>query len=259
MHPRERLPLLLEDESSMDWSRAAYRAKIKIRLGGATVEHELVDAPELQALVARADARWILEMRSPRSLFARTFTDSEHEFDVSWDADKAHGPVYLIPGLVAVRTTSLPATGLIDMWGDEVVTVPPGTWLARGRIRRSENLAASLVVFQRDPELEDEKGLLMSVKEDTTQGEPRFVVSLPPALYVQAHQDRTLQIAGLIAACGLIPKSRFFDEGAENRIADELRMRLQAAGVSAWDDDDRPWDPARAATAIEPFYVPEQR
>jgi hypothetical protein len=243
----------------MDWSRASYRAKIKIRLGGATVEHELVDAPELQELVAKADARWILEVRSPRSLFARTFTESEHKFDVSWDAEQAHGPVYFIPGLVAVRTTSLPATGLIDMWGRNGVTVAPGTWLARGRVRRSENLAASLVVFQLDSDLEGNTGLLMSVKEDTTQGEPRFVVSLPPALYVQAHKDRTLQVAGLIAACGLIPKSRFFDEGAENRIADELRTRLKAAGVPAWDDDDRAWDPAKAATAIEPFYALEHR
>ena len=123
---------------------------------------------------------------------------------------------------------------------------------------RSENLAASLVAFQLDDELRDGNGSRMSVQEDVSEGEPRFIVFLPGELYECVHHDRNIQVAGLIAAFALLPTSPSFIEEAENRVSQELRSRLLAQGITLWDSDDGEWDPALAATAIEPFIVEKQ-
>ena len=255
----EVLPVLREDGSSMDWEQAKYQTEVQIRRGGATVEHRLESAPELEELLGRGLVRFALEVRCPRSLFSRTFSGDCPTLEASWDPENAQGPVYLMPGLVAVADVALSTAGLIEIWGEERLAVPQGAWLARGRMSRSENLAASLVVFRRSDELQDGPRSRMSVREDNSEGEPRFVVYLPSDLYRRAHHDRSIQVAGLIAACGLLPRSAFFREDAESRVAQELRVRLREAGVATWDtDEDETWDPALAATVLEPFVVEPQ-
>ena len=253
------LPVLREDERSMDWQRARYHTEVQIRRGGATVAHRLENAPELEELVVGGLACWVLEVRCPRSLFSRTFSEASSRLEASWNPEDAQGPVYLLPGLVAVTDTELSTSGLIDIWGDGRLVVPQGAWLARGRMSRSQNLAASLVVFRRNDELQDGPRSRMSVREDNSEGEPRFIVYLPADLYRRAHYDRNIQVAGLIAACGLLPRSAFFGEDAESRVAQELRARLREARVPTWDaSEDQAWDPALAATAMEPFLVESQ-
>lgn len=249
------LPVLLEDGSSLDWRSGKYSSKVQIRHGGATVENYLEEAPELTKLIEDGSATWALEVRCPRSLYAKTFISQHSSFDVAWKPNDVHGPLFLMAGMLAIEPIQLPCSGLIDIWGQAAITVPQGAWLVRGQMSRSENLAASIVVFRLDDTLQDGHMLHMSVQEDVSEGEPRFIVSLPQALYERAYLDRNIQVAGLIAACALLPQSASFQEGAENRVAQELRQRLRAAHVPLWDGDEEGWDPALAATAIEPFLI----
>jgi len=250
------LPILLEDGSSLDWRSGKYSSNVQIRHGGAVVKNDLEGAPQLSALIEEGSATWALEVRCPRSLYAKTFTRHQASFEVTWDSNELRGPLYLMAGMVTILPIELEGSGLLEIWGQATISVPQGTWLVRGNMSRSENLAACLVSFRRDDELQDGHKSRMSVQEDITEGEPRFIVSLPLGLYERVHSDRTIQVAGLIAACALLPHSTSFNEGADNRVAQELRQRLLTAGVPLWDGEE--WDPALAATAIEPFFANEQ-
>ena len=251
------LPILMEDGSSLDWRHGNYTSSVQIRRGGATVENNLAGAPGLAKLVEEKSASWALEVRCPRALFAATYSSQNPSFDVAWDPDDVHGPIYLTPGMVAVLPTVLSCSGLLDIWGQGAIRVPQGAWLVRGNMSRSENLAASLVVFRRKDDLQDGQNSRMSVQEDASKGEPRFIVFLPSKLHERAKSDRNIQVAGLIAACALLPNSPSFHEDSGSRVAKELRSRLRAQDIPLWDHADE-WDPALAATVIEPFFVDTQ-
>ena len=85
------LPVLLEDGSSLDWRAGKYSSNVQIRHGGAVVENDLEGAPQLSALVEEGSATWALEVRCPRSLYAKTFTSREAVFEVTWDSNDPSG------------------------------------------------------------------------------------------------------------------------------------------------------------------------
>lgn len=125
--------------------------------------------------------------------------------------------------------------------------------MARGDAQTTTPLTASLVRFHRDPD-----GVLapgqMSVDENSDGGRPYFRVTLAGDLYDNRRTDRDVQIAGLIAACGLMPLSslRADGENESNPIAQQLRARFEEAGIQDWTSEH--FDPARAATVLEAFH-----
>ena len=90
-------------------------------------------------------------------------------------------------------------------------------------------------------------------RRDTDGGKPFFRVTLARDLYDKRRTDRDIQIAGLIGACGMLPRSSLGTDGenATHPVALQLRARLEDAGVQDWTSDD--FDPARAATVLEAF------
>ena len=65
--------------------------------------------------------------------------------------------------------------------------------------------------------------------------------------------DRDVQIAGLISACGLLPRSSLGEDGdnASDPIAQQLRARFEEADIHDWTSEH--FDPALAATVLEAF------
>ena len=250
-----RLPVLLEDASRLDWTRARYSVAVDVRQGKATVKHGLDNAPELEAALGRGDAEWITELRCPRTLLSSQLRSRGSEQVVDLTADDIIGDAFLIPGLVAVGDFQLPASGLDQLvWqASEMIHVPPGWWLARGDAQTTTPLTASLVRFRRDPD-----GVLaagqMSVEEDSDGGRPFFRVTLAEDLYDNRRTDRNVQIAGLIGACSLLPRSslRAGGDNAGDPIAQQLRARFEEAGIQDWMSDY--FDPALAATVLEAFH-----
>ncbi len=246
------LPLLTQDDTRMDWEHARYWSKVQVQPGKAFVANEIYDAPELTALVERGSAKWIVDVRCPKALYATVELSSAPEFEVRWATAETDGPVYLRPGLVAVEDLRLSATGLIDLWGEGEIDVPKGWWLAQGRVVSSKSLSESLLLFRSDDSLLEGR---MSVQKDTSTGNLRFIVGLAPNLYDARRADRDIHMAGLIAAFGLLgcsPPS----EDEEDAILQAIKAKLDDAGVPVWGDGN--YDPAQAATVIEQFGIVTQ-
>ncbi len=246
------VPLLREDGSSMDWARATYSAKITISESGADVVHTLAEAPQLDALIAAGDAQYVLEARCPQTLYARVAYSRDANVRCEWDPRDVYGEMFLIPGLVSVRACQLDTEGLNQLWGSEPIDVGKGRWLARGSIVRTQSLAASLLEFLKKPELTDGE---MRVEPDTGSGDLRFKVYLAPNYFdMVIRTNRDVQIAALIAAMARMP---WLDSGDGESYATlaQVKAKLQESNVPVWDSDPGDFDPARAATAIERFYI----
>lgn len=251
----ERLPLLLEDGSRLDWAQARYEVEVLVRGSRAHVVHRLSHAAELEELIAEASAVWATELRCPRTLLSRQEHSTVPEQVIDLEGDDVLGDTFLVPGLVATCELELSPTGLNPfVWpGDIDLGVPTGWWLARGDPRATTPLTASLIRLRRDRDGWLGSGQ-MAVEEQSDGGKPYFEVTLAGDLYDARREDRTVQIAALIAACSRLPKSSMATGGdnEDHPVATQLRARLETADLD-WDSED--FDGARAATVLEPFDV----
>ena len=89
---------------------------------------------------------------------------------------------------------------------------------------------------------------MLRVQEDTSSGSLQFIVYLAPDIRKTVETDRTLQVAGLIAALGSM-KGKEYDEADPPYQA--LKNLFEQHGITPWDEDD--FDPGMAATIIERF------
>ena len=242
------LPVLTEDDTRMDWKVARYRTTVRVKAGGATVTNEILDAPELTALVNQGQAKWAVEVRCPKTLYAHTYQYATSAFELSWAPSDVDGQLFLRPGLIATCDLSLPATGLIEGFWEPPLLVPRGWWLAQGRTFKTQGLAESLLRFRRHGDLEDGT---MSVIPDMGSGNIQFIVSLAPDLFDQRRTDRDVQIAALVAALSQLKQLTV--EELDNTVFEAVKQRLDDANVPNWEDDS--YDPALAATTIEPFIA----
>ena len=249
-----RLPVLLEDASTLDWTQARYEVKVDVKHARAFIGHRLDNAPELDRLLIDGAAEWVTELRCPRTLLSRLQHSREPEQVIDLDTAVVIGDAYLVPGLVAVRDSELEASGLDPLvWPEDTsVPVPAGWWLVRGDPQTTTPLTASLVRFRRDPDGRLGAGQ-MSVEEGSDGGKPFFRVTLARDLYDERRTDRDVQIAGLIGACGMLPRSSLGADGdnSNHSVAAQLRARFEDAEIPDWTSDF--FDPSRAATVLEAF------
>ena len=251
--PDTALPILLADGSRLDWRDAAYGADVYIGDDFARVTHRLENAPEMEEMLARGDAEWAVELRCPKTLFGRIETSAEPVMDVRWAEDDVDDTLYAIPGLIAVRETEIPTSGLDPLWAGSALLAPAGWWLARGREYRSKTLRQALLAFTEDPDLPDGR---MRVAHESGTGTRRFVAYLASDIRSAVETDRSMQIAALIGACAQFPRVFREEEAGEEEdgIVREIRGLLEAAGVPCWDEEG--YDAAAAATVIEGFRPP---
>lgn len=248
------LPLLREDDASIDWLAARYQTEITIAGSAATATNILVDAPELEALIEAGHIEWALELRCPKTLLATITRSSSSQVRCEWRPADVDGELFLTPGLIAVRECMIGTTGLNPLWGDQQIAVGPGRWLARGSVLRTQSLASSLLDFYRKEALKDGE---MEVTPDFTSGDLRFKVWLAPNYFDKVIQsNRDVQIAALIGAFGRIALLDS-EETESYAILSHIKAALNEAGVPPWGPGfNSEFDPARAATAIEAFQIP---
>ena len=261
-HASRSVPIMREDDTSLDWPDAAYEARVVIGDGRGKVEHRLSGADQLDELVTGGKAEWVVELRSPATLYAGMAGSSrERKFAFRWDTDAITLGGYVIPGMVTTEEVDLDTGGLHPVWGESPIVVPPGRWLVRGNARNTEQLGSSLIRMYPDPSLADGR---MTVSPDTGAGDLRFNVKLSPTMFEKRARDRDVQIAALIAAFGRIPgvvrppqdASQNGGEATRYPVLERIRDILEDADVADWTDPFE-YDPARAATAVERFILPE--
>ena len=202
---------------------------------------------------------WAVELRCPKTLLARTTTGQVSEQTIHWDDSEIDGPAWLLPGLLVTAPIRLRDTSALnDLWRDSPLEIPSGCWLTRGDPRRIAPLTDSLLRFQRDESLA--AGRMMTAP-DRSSGSLRFVVRCAFDVHRQVERNnRSVWLAALIGVCGLFGREfALGDNGSpgEGDLADEIRFRLEQAGVPTWEDTDR-YDPAAAATALEPFIFDDE-
>ena len=102
----------------------------------------------------------------------------------------------------------------------------------------------------------------MAVEPDMSGGDLHFNVYVSEQLLPQCLARRDLQVAALIAAFGRIPHleadagQEAAEDAAEYGILGTIKERLLESNVPVWGGgDNQHFDPARAATAIEQFFV----
>lgn len=243
------LPVLLEDGSRFDWCVATYEPGVQVEPTRATVIHRLRDAPTLERLVVEGSAAWATELRCPKTLLSRVEQSSDTRQVVRWTADSVDGDMYVIPGLLAVSDFHLaPSAGeLTPIWRDAPLHIVKGWWLVRGSVRRTKTLGQSLLKFHLDEKLGDGQ---MRIRRNQSDEDLHFHVHLADNIW-QERTRRHVQMAALIGAFGQLGTA-LGEENDEPRVVQEIRRRLEEKSIATWRDGES-FDPAAAATAIEPF------
>ena len=256
------VPILREDDTSLDWPDATYEARVVIGDGRGKVEHRLSGADQLGELVSDGKAEWVVELRSPATLYAGIAGSSrKREFALRWDPDAVASGSYVIPGMVTTQVVDLDTGGLHPVWGEGRIVVPPGRWLVRGNARNAEQLGSSLIRLFPDEDLADGR---MTVTPYTGDGDLRFHVKMSQRMFDTRAKDRNVQIAALIAAFGRIPglvrppqdAGQNGSEATQYPVLERIRDLLEDADVADWTDPSE-YDPAHAATAVERFVLLE--
>lgn len=243
-------PLLDELETRLDWPHTQFRTAVTVGSGEASVECSLAQAPTLLAAIEAGKATWAAEVRAPKSLYSRLISSPIPSFTIRWDEQDVTRELFITAGIVAVQDFLLPTSDLHDgIWTEPEVPIPAGAWLAVGKRRARESVSASLLTFRLDPQLRDGQ---MRVDDSQKDGALRFTAWLSADLFQQRVTSRDVQIAALIAACAQLPDHRADSADADPAVLLAVKRRLQDAGVPTWEDEDA-WNPALAATALEPF------
>lgn len=244
-------PQLRADDTSNDFPNMAYINRAVTGDSRAQVFNELEGegADTLLGMLAREEATWMIEIRSPAALYSKTHRSFESETSIRWDSliTGERLPVFIISQLVALRDFDLPSGILHPLWQiSPFVRIPKGAVLAQGNVLTAKPLVASILRFVPDDSLPNG---VIAVSEPNEH--IRFTVSLAKDLYREIPTRRDVQLGSLIAAMGkLDPEEHDPDE---SRVLRSISQRLREEGVENWTQDG--YDPARAATSLEPFLI----
>ena len=241
-------PQLRADLTSADYPGAFYENKVFVTGSSARVINSLVNAPDLESLMAQGKAKWSIEIRAPAALWSRTELTSLDDKTVNLSPEDTGPEVFIISRLVAIEDLELPTSRLNPAWhDDDIVEIPKGVWLALGSIWRSESSVSSILKFIKSDHLPNGR---MEIEGPDDQFQ--FIVSVAPDLFAR-RSYRDVQIAALIGVMGKLPAvADSLGEGNEPPILRMIRIRLEGEDVATWEDRDN-YNAAAAATALEPF------
>jgi hypothetical protein len=245
------------DEHSLDWPDAEYSASVAGDGGQWQVRHELVGAPGIIDLIGAGLANYAAEVRCPRTLFSHLACSQGPVTDLQYPETMVRAPVFVVPGVVAVKDCSVATAGAAVVWryADSEIPVRRGAWLVRGRAVK-EDVACSLLRFRTVDELDDHE---MHICPDPDQdGNTRLMISIPPVQEPRL-RDPAFVAQAWQAALAYLPSCAEFslDPEADTSNAFVAELEAKLSGMPLWDDEAR-WDPLRAATQLLGMPTPAQ-
>lgn len=244
-------PQLRADNTSSDFPNTIYENSAVTGDTRARVTNELQGegAETLSAMVKAEQAAWMIEVRSPAALYSETHRSFQSETLIEWDSSETGEKmtVFIISQLVALEDVDIPAEVLHRLWRTRPsVKAPAGAVLALGNVLTAKPLTASILSFRLDETLPD--GVIEVSEPDE---HIRFTVKTALDLYRGIATRREVHLGALIAAMGKLNREEH--DPSESRVLRSIRQRLEERGVPDWMSED--YDPARAATTLEPFLA----
>lgn len=263
-------PMLRADGLGYDFPGVTYSNTFeRIDEGKARVINTL-SGPDVDAFTkaVRDNGAWISEIRSPNTLYSEyaTYglndksayrTEGENriwEYPVKWDPAQSTARPFLITQLCAHRPIILSKEMLSFVWQDGAssLTIPQGRVVARGEVFAMKDAVESILEFVVN------KDMTRDGEIRVTEPDPQhhFKVFMTQTTLQSAKRERRSGImnAALVGALARLNKSH---DPAESQVLGEIEARLQEAGVATWMDE-AGYDPAEAATCLEPFMFPPE-
>ena len=269
-------PMLRADGLGYDFPGVTYSNTFeRVDEGEARVVNTL-SGPDVDTFTkaVRYNGAWVSEIRSPHTLYSeyatyqlddptlihkseREGTDAEKkiwEYSVKWDPAHSTARPFLITQLCAQRPVTLPKEILSFVWQDgaSLLTIPQGRVLARGEVFAMKDAVESILEFVVNKDMTRDGEIRI------TEPDPQyhFKVFMTQATLQSAKRERRSGImnAALVGALARLNKSH---DPAESQVLGEIETRLMEAGVSTWMDE-AGYDPAEAATCLEPFVFPPE-
>ena len=242
-------PQLRADNTSSDFPDITYINEAVTGDDRARVTNELQGEGSeiLLKMVEDRKAAWVIEIRAPATLYSETQMSFQSETAIRWDSGETGEklPVYIISQLVALEDLYLPAKILHQLWRPgPFVRVPIGAVLVQGNVFTAEPLISSILSFMLDESLPN-GAIEVSEPDEHT----RFMVKTAADLHREIRTRRDIYLGALIAAMGKLNPDDHDPE--ESRVLRSISQRLAEGGVEDWTQDG--YDPARAATCLEPF------
>lgn len=213
---------------------------------------------------------WVSEIRSPHTLYSeyvtylldditiyhdreRKDTDAERniwEYSVRWDPAQCTARPFLITQLCAHEQIILEKEILSFVWqdGPSSLIIPKGRVLARGKVFALEEAIASILEFMVDKNMTRDGEIRVAAPDPNYH----FKVFMTQSTLQNAKRERRsgIMIAALVGALSRLKKN---DDPAGSQVLGEMATLLQKANVPTWIDED--YDPAQAATFLEPFML----
>ena len=249
---RSKYPMLRAgDDATLDWRDATYRASVTFIGNDVHVSQEIAGAGHLDQRIQDGSARWVVELRSPSTLYAEVCDLEGAVATLPLRTNELGDVVFAIPGLVCETAFEIEPEALSPVWTGAAVAVAPGAWLARGPIHSNRNREQSLITFDLN---EDLAPGTMQIADPHGDDDIRFTVFLAPDLYSQTG-DRAVRHAALVGAFARIHRVAAGNPepgtGAHRQLA-AIRSTLDKHDVASWDSE-ADYDPALAATCFEPI------
>lgn len=265
------LPVLLADGLGYDFPDVFYENIVEtLSTDEARVTNVLSgpDADLFAQRVVSGNGVWTSEVRSPQALFSKSavhhhgqegvkFREKgearEWEYRVRWDSSMCAARTFIVTQMVTAERMLLPRKILSPVWADgaETLTYPAGRVVARGKVYPMEDAVSSILEFAEDPTMRDGE---MRVSGPTAQWHFQVFLTKQTLLWVQSGGRRDILMTALVGALSRLDERHSPDE---SQILGEIASLLAKGGVADWRAEED-YDPAAAATCLEPFLLPAE-
>lgn len=265
------LPVLLADGLGYDFPDVFYENIVETLSTDEVRVTNVLSGPDAEVFAGRivsGNGTWTSEVRSPQALFSKSavhhhdgegvkFRESgealEWEYRVRWDSSMCAARTFIVTQLVTAERMLLPRKILSPVWADgaETLTYPAGRVVARGNVYPMEDAVSSILEFGVDPTMRDGE---MRVSGPTAQWNFQVFLTDQTLSWVQSGGRRDILMTALVGALSRLDESHSPDE---SQVLGEIAALLEKGSVADWRAEDE-YDPAAAATCLEPFLLPTE-
>lgn len=224
-------------------------------------------AADFAKFILSGSGAWTSEIRSPHALYSEsTFhrhggegvefrergDERRWEYRVRWDSSLCAARAFIVTQLVTVKQMFLSRDILSPVWSDgaENLLYPAGRVAARGNVFAVENSDFSILEFVVKSTLRDGE---MEISTPDEQKHFKVFMTERTLWLAKSGERRDILIAALVGALSRLDASH---SPQESQVLGEMSARLAEKGVADWTEED--YDPAAAATCLEPFLFPQE-